>query len=53
MGDVAPLAALRETGMVTALIISILFLKEPVSMGRGAAILAISAGAVIIVSGQG
>lgn len=52
MGDVAPLAALRETGMVTALIISILFLKEPVSLGRGAAILAITAGAVIIVSGQ-
>lgn len=52
LGEVAPLAALRETGMVTALIISILFLKEPVSLGRGVAILAITAGAVIIVAGQ-
>lgn len=53
LGEVAPLAALRETGMVTALFISIVFLKEPVSMGRAAAILAITAGAVIIVAGQG
>jgi drug/metabolite transporter (DMT)-like permease len=52
MGDVAPLAALRETGMVTALFISIVFLKEPVSWNRALAILAISAGAVIILMGQ-
>ena len=51
MGPTAPLAALRETGMVTALLISIFVLKEPVSVGRGLAILIICAGAVIILAG--
>jgi drug/metabolite transporter (DMT)-like permease len=51
MGPTAPLAALRETGMVTALLISIFVLKEPVTMGRGVAILTICAGAVIILTG--
>lgn len=52
MGDVAPLAALRETGMVTALLISIFVLKERVTLGRALAILCITGGAVIIVGGQ-
>ncbi len=51
MGPTAPLAALRETGMVTALLISIFVLKEPVSVGRGFAILTICAGAVTILTG--
>ncbi len=50
-GPTAPLAALRETGMVTALIISIFVLREPVTRGRIAAILTICGGAVVIVSG--
>jgi drug/metabolite transporter (DMT)-like permease len=51
MGPTAPLAALRETGMVTALLISIFVLKEPVSVGRGVAILVICSGAVLILAG--
>src|SRR3546814_1630967 len=34
LGPTAPLAALRETGMVTALAISVLFLGERVTPGR-------------------
>lgn len=49
LGQTATLAALRETGMVTALLISIFVLKEPVTWGRATAILTICAGAVIIV----
>lgn len=47
-GPMAQLAALRETGMVTALIISIVVLKEPVTPGRAGAIIAITAGAMVI-----
>ncbi len=50
LGPTAPLAALRETGMVTALLISIFVLKEPVTAGRATAILTICAGAVLILS---
>ena len=49
LGKTATLAALRETGMVTALLISIFVLKEPVTWGRATAILTICAGAVVIV----
>lgn len=51
IGPTAPLAALRETGMVTALIIAIVFLKERVTAGRGVAVLGILAGAVLILRG--
>jgi drug/metabolite transporter (DMT)-like permease len=47
-GPTAPLAALRETGMVTALLISIFALKEPVTRGRVFAILTICCGAATI-----
>ena len=48
MGPTAPLAALRETGMVTALIISIFVLREPATKGKVAAILTICAGALVL-----
>ena len=48
VGPTAPLAALRETGMVTALAISILFLGERVTWRRGAAVLGILGGAALI-----
>jgi drug/metabolite transporter (DMT)-like permease len=51
IGPTAPLAALRETGMVTALIIAIVFLKERVTVGRGVAVLGILAGAGLILRG--
>jgi drug/metabolite transporter (DMT)-like permease len=51
LGQTAPLAALRETGMVTALLISVFVLKEPVTRARAVSILAICAGAVLIVMG--
>jgi drug/metabolite transporter (DMT)-like permease len=51
IGPTAPLAALRETGMVTALVIAIVFLKERVTVGRGAAVLGILAGAGLILWG--
>ena len=51
IGPTAPLAALRETGMVTALIIAVVFLKERVTAGRGAAVLGILAGAALILGG--
>jgi drug/metabolite transporter (DMT)-like permease len=51
IGPTAPLAALRETGMVTALIIAIVFLKERVTLGRGVAVLGILAGAGLILRG--
>lgn len=52
IGPTAPLAALRETGMVTALIIAIVFLKERVTVGRGVAVLGILAGAGLILRGS-
>jgi drug/metabolite transporter (DMT)-like permease len=51
IGPTAPLAALRETGMVTALIIAAVFLNERVSVGRGLAVLGILAGAALILRG--
>jgi drug/metabolite transporter (DMT)-like permease len=51
LGPTAPLAALRETGMVTALVISILVLREPVTMGRVIGVLGILAGAALILVG--
>jgi drug/metabolite transporter (DMT)-like permease len=51
IGPTAPLAALRETGMVTALVIAVVFLKERVTLGRGAAVLGILAGAGLILRG--
>ena len=51
LGPTAPLAALRETGMVTALILSIFVLKEKVTIGRVISILTICAGAMLIIVG--
>jgi drug/metabolite transporter (DMT)-like permease len=50
LGPTAPLAALRETGMVTALLISVLFLRERVTLLRGISVLGIFAGAVLILT---
>ncbi|TPG16695.1 hypothetical protein EAH79_09760 [Sphingomonas koreensis] len=50
LGPTAPLAALRETGMVTALLISIFALKERASAGRIAGVLGILAGAALILT---
>ena len=50
LGPTAPLAALRETGMVTALAISVLFLGERVTLLRATSVLAILAGAVLILT---
>ena len=50
LGPTAPLAALRETGMVTALLLSILFLGEAVTWQRAAAVLGIVAGAGLILT---
>ena len=47
-GPTAPLAALRETGMVTALLIGVLWLQEPVTKRRVAAMAAILTGASLI-----
>ena len=47
-GPTAPLAALRETGMVTALLIGVFWLHEPVTALRVAAIGAILCGAALI-----
>jgi drug/metabolite transporter (DMT)-like permease len=51
IGPTAPLAALRETGMVTALVIAVVFLKERVTAARGVAVLGILAGAALILVG--
>lgn len=48
LGPTAPLAALRETGMVTALLIGFLFLGERVTPRRAAAVCAILGGAALI-----
>ncbi|MDF2493483.1 DMT family transporter [Sphingomonas sp.] len=50
MGPTAPLAALRETGMVTALAIAIFALGERVSWQRGVAVGMIMAGAATILA---
>jgi drug/metabolite transporter (DMT)-like permease len=49
-GPTAPLAALRETGMLTALLISVLFLGERVTRVRAASVLGILAGAALILT---
>ena len=51
LGPTAPLAALRETGMVAALLIAILVLKERATWGRVAGVLGILAGAALILVG--
>ncbi|WP_425228689.1 EamA family transporter [Sphingomonas sp.] len=51
LGPTAPLAALRETGMVTALVIATLFLREAVTGRRAAAVGGILAGAALILAG--
>lgn len=51
LGPTAPLAALRETGMVTALILSAVFLGEQVTGRRVAAVFGIVAGAALILTG--
>jgi drug/metabolite transporter (DMT)-like permease len=48
MGPTAPLAALRETGMVTALLLSVVFLGERVTLRRGLAVFGILSGAGLI-----
>jgi len=48
LGPTAQLAALRETGMVTALILAIVFLKEKVTPARIAGIFCILGGATLI-----
>jgi drug/metabolite transporter (DMT)-like permease len=50
IGPTAPLAALRETGMVTALVIATFFLGEKVTPGRVLGVTGILAGAVLILS---
>ena len=50
LGAIAPLAALRETGMVTALAIAIFFLGERVTLMRALSVLGILGGAVLILT---
>ena len=51
LGPTAPLAALRETGMVTALLIAVIFLKERISPQRTVAVVGIVIGAGAIILG--
>ena len=51
LGPTAPLAALRETGMATALLISALFMGEAVTPRRAFAVAGILAGAAFILTG--
>lgn len=50
-GPTAPLAALRETGMVTALVVSVVFLGERATVGRVAGVMGIVLGAALIITG--
>lgn len=50
LGAIAPLAALRETGMVTALAIAIFFLGERVTAMRALSVLGILVGAALILA---
>jgi drug/metabolite transporter (DMT)-like permease len=50
MGPTAPLAALRETGMVTAVLIGAVVLKERVTPARAAAVAGVMAGAALILA---
>jgi drug/metabolite transporter (DMT)-like permease len=51
LGPTAPLAALRETGMLTALAISVFALGEKVTAIRAGAVVAIFGGAALILAG--
>lgn len=51
LGPTAPLAALRETGMVTALGIAVVFLHERATWGRVLGIVGILGGAALILTG--
>ncbi|WP_294353058.1 DMT family transporter [uncultured Sphingomonas sp.] len=51
LGPTAPLAGLRETGMVTALLIGVLALGERVRVQRAGAVAAILGGAALILAG--
>lgn len=51
LGPTAPLAALRETGMVTALGIAVVFLHERATWGRALGIFGILGGAALILTG--
>jgi drug/metabolite transporter (DMT)-like permease len=51
LGPTAPLAALRETGMVTATAIAVLFLGERVTPARLLSVVAILGGAALILAG--
>lgn len=51
MGPTAPLAALRETGMVTDVLIGALAMKECVTAPRAAAVAGVLAGAALILVG--
>lgn len=50
LGPTAPLAALRETGMVTALLIATFVLKERVTWGRAIGVAGILSGAMLILT---
>ncbi|RYE02793.1 MAG: hypothetical protein EOP61_07180 [Sphingomonadales bacterium] len=50
MGPTAPLAALRETGMITGLLIAVLFLGERVTLARAVSVAGIAAGAALILT---
>lgn len=50
LGPTAPLAALRETGMITALLISLIVLKERVTWLRAASVIGVMAGAALILT---
>lgn len=51
IGPTAPLAALRETGMLTALAISVFALGERVTAARVVAVVGLFAGAALILAG--
>lgn len=51
LGSTALLAALRETSLVTALILSVVFLGERVSAARVASVIGTLAGSVLVVAG--
>jgi drug/metabolite transporter (DMT)-like permease len=51
LGPTAPLAALRETGMLTALAISVFALGERVTAVRAGAVVGLFAGAALILAG--
>lgn len=50
LGPTAPLAALRETSILVATAIAVIWLKEKVTPARAAAALVIAAGAVLILA---